>query len=433
MKINNILTVILPFSLILYGCQNELSIIPINNSSPLPQDVNIQVYFNHNQQEEYNEPYRPIIRAGDNLEKILIEAVNSAEKTIDIAVQELNLPDLARAVVTQHQAGKQVRIIIENNYNLNINNLGPDHGLAILKKNNVAIIDDTEDGSKGSGLMHHKFMIIDNKKLVTGSANFTVSGTHGDLENENTRGNANHLLVIDNAPLAIIFTEEFNYMWGDGVNNKKDSLFGLQKPYRPSQNLTIGDSQITVKFSPTSRSQPWENTTNGLIDKTLNQATESIDLALFVFSKQPLSNSLENQNLKGTQIRALIDPLFAYRYYSEGLDLLGVELSNNCQYYDDNNPWKNPLDTVGIPNIERGDKLHHKFALIDNKIVITGSHNWSAAANYNNDESLLIIDNTIIAEHFRREFDRLYEDAILGITDRLQQRINEDRRECRVN
>ncbi|AFZ47684.1 phospholipase D/Transphosphatidylase [Cyanobacterium stanieri PCC 7202] len=433
MKINNILIAILSCFLVLYGCQNEVSIPQVNNFLPLPQDPYIQVYFNHNPQAEYTEPYRPIIRQGDNLEEVLIEAINSAQNTIDIAIQDINLPDLARAIVSQYQAGKKVRIVIENNYNLSLNQLGADHGLAILKRNDIPLIDDTEDGSKGSGLMHHKFVVIDNQKVVTGSANFTLSGIHGDLENHNTRGNTNHLLVIDNTPLASIFEQEFNYMWGDGVGNQKDSLFGLQKPFRPAQTVRIGESQVTVQFSPTSRTRPWEESTNGLINKTLKQATESVDLALFVFSKQPLSNTLERRHLEGTQIRALIDPLFAYRYYSEALDLLGVELSNNCQFDDDNNPWSNPIDTVGIPRIERGDKLHHKFALIDNQIIITGSHNWSAAANYTNDETLLVINNSTIAEHFNQEFERLYDDAILGVTDRLERRIEEDERECEVN
>ncbi|NJK62165.1 MAG: hypothetical protein HC921_05290 [Synechococcaceae cyanobacterium SM2_3_1] len=35
--------------------------------------------------------------------------------------------------------------------------------------------------------------------------------------------------------------------------------------------------------------------------------------------------------------------------------------------------------------------MHHKFAVIDESIVVTGSHNWSQGANRNNDENVLII------------------------------------------
>ncbi len=427
-----IVGIIIGFIIIFKGCQKPVQ---VSQLPPLPQNDLIQVYFNQNQAEgaQYTEPYRPITRAGDNLEEIIINEINSAQNTIDIAIQDINLPNLARAIALQHQAGKKVRVIVENNYNLSLNQLNQDHGLAILKKNKIPIIDDTEDGSKGSGLMHHKFIIIDNQKVITGSANFTLSGIHGDIGDEETRGNANHLLVIKNIALANIFKQEFNYMWGDGVGNKKDSLFGLQKPFRPDQTLTIGDSKITVKFSPTSRRIEWENSTNGLIVNTLKKANNSVDLALFVFSKQPISNQLEKRHLQGVNIRALIDPGFAYRYYSEGLDLLGLELSRDCQYDPDNNPWTNPINTVGIPNIPRGDKLHHKFAIIDNRIVITGSHNWSQAANYNNDEALLVIENPSIAVHFEREFERLYTDAVLGIPHWLATKVEEDKKQCLVN
>jgi phosphatidylserine/phosphatidylglycerophosphate/cardiolipin synthase-like enzyme len=78
---------------------------------------------------------------------------------------------------------------------------------------------------------------------------------------------------------------------------------------------------------------------------------------------------------------------------------------------------------IGVPTLPMGDTLHHKFAVIDRQTVITGSHNWSKAANYTNDETILIIQNNpTIAAHFDREFDRLYRDAVVGIPDRLQSR-----------
>ena len=51
------------------------------------------------------------------------------------------------------------------------------HGdaVALLQAANVPLIDDTEDDSSGSGLMHHKFLVIDQTTVITGSANLTSS------------------------------------------------------------------------------------------------------------------------------------------------------------------------------------------------------------------------------------------------------------------
>ena len=62
---------------------------------PLPQDPQVQVYFNHNPSASYLEPYRPITRAGDDLEAIIISEIHRATQSIDIAVQELKLPRIA--------------------------------------------------------------------------------------------------------------------------------------------------------------------------------------------------------------------------------------------------------------------------------------------------------------------------------------------------
>ena len=418
---------LLGYFLLFNGCSSTSKKLPA-----LPQDSQIQVYFNHNQAQgkEYLESYRQIQRIGDDLEAVLIEQINSATKTIDIAVQELNLTNLAKAIVSKKDQGVKIRIVLENNYNLPLNKLKNNHGLAILKKNNIAIIDDREDGSKGSGLMHHKFMIIDNQKVVTGSANFTLSGIHGDFDNLATRGNANHILVINSNDVAQVFTEEFNYLWGDGVGGKKDAIFGVKKPLRKVKTISLDNSTIRVKFSPNSSSQPWQNSTNGLISETLKIANNSLDLALFVFSDQGIANTMEKESLQGVKIRTLIDRNFAYRYYSEGLDLLGLALPHKCSYEKENNPWQQPITTVGIPKLVQGDKLHHKFAIIDNYTVITGSHNWSNSANHLNDETLLVIYNPLVAQHFQREFDSLYRNAQLGISSQLKTKIEQEKAKC---
>ena len=85
------------FILPLTSCQQSKS--DNQTLKPLPQDSSVQVYFNHSQTSEYQEPYREKTRKGDNLEKIIIDTINQAESTIDIAVQELRLPLIAQELV----------------------------------------------------------------------------------------------------------------------------------------------------------------------------------------------------------------------------------------------------------------------------------------------------------------------------------------------
>jgi phosphatidylserine/phosphatidylglycerophosphate/cardiolipin synthase-like enzyme len=131
-----------------------------------------------------------------------------------------------------------------------------------------------------------------------------------------------------------------------------------------------------------------------------------------------LANILQTQSQQGVKVRGTIDRQFAYRTYSSVLTLMGVDGNNLCQVASGGTQ---ALSTLGVPTLPTGDLLHHKFAVIDGRTVITGSHNWSNAANYHNDETLLTIeDNPVVAAHFDREFDRLYQHTALGIPAKLQ-------------
>jgi phosphatidylserine/phosphatidylglycerophosphate/cardiolipin synthase-like enzyme len=73
---------------------------------------------------------------------------------------------------------------------------------------------------------------------------------------------------------------------------------------------------------------------------------------------------------------------------------------------------------------------HHKFAVIDNRTVITGSFNWRPSAAHQNDEVLLVIESPLLAAHFTREMDRLWKGAELGVTARLQRTLLRSRTRC---
>jgi phosphatidylserine/phosphatidylglycerophosphate/cardiolipin synthase-like enzyme len=386
----------------------------------------------------------------------MIDNVSQSKVSLDIAVQELRLPNIAKAIVEAQLRGVNVRLILENNYSrawseytpeqveklnprdrdrykefrkfadidndgrLSEDELDRSDGLRLIKITNVPWIDDTADGSKGSGLMHHKFMVIDDQIVLFGSANLTMSDIHGDFTRPETRGNANNLIRIDSKELATRFKKEFNLMWGDGPNGKPDSLFGTKKPSRKIDYLIVGGAQIRLKFSPDPEDTAREQTSSGLIATAIAGTKTNVDMALFVYSDEFISTILEERQQGKVQIRALVEPQFAYRDYSSTLDMWGLQSTQDCKK-GKSSAWKQPIKTVGIPNLVSGDTLHHKFAILDRNLILTGSHNWTKAANHTNDEVLVVIQNETVAAHFQREFDRLYQDVTLGPTAKLVQ------------
>ena len=304
-----------------------------------------------------------------------------------VDIQELSLPRIAQALITGQQRGIRVAVVMENNYRqawseqrpsrLNprerkrwhqLNRLADSDrdgtttaneafqgdAVALLQAAHIPLIDDTEDGSSGSGLMHHKFLVIDQTTVITGSANLTSSGLHGDAGRPSSRGNVNHLLRINSPELALAFRQEFAQMWGDGPGGKRDSRFGLQKAKGSMQSMQVGDIRVNMLFSP----HPKRDGNNGLnlLAKQLEAAKKSLHMALFVFSAQQLTNVLREQNNEGVEIRLVADPGFASRPFSEVLDLLGVALPDHtCKVETGNHPLEQPLQGVGTPRLACGE------------------------------------------------------------------------------
>jgi competence ComEA-like helix-hairpin-helix protein len=450
---------------------------------PLPQHPLVRVYMNHNPVATYREPYRPQTRLGDNLEQAIIDQLQLAQSSIDVAVQELRSPLIAQALRDRHQAGVRVRLVLENTYSrpwssvtaaeiqqfdarmqeryrenfqlidhdrngrLTPNEINTYDALQMIRQASIPWLDDTADGSAGSGLMHHKFVVIDGKQVIVTSANLTMSDLHGDLRSAKSLGNANSLMQIQSPAMAKLFAEEFSLMWGDGPGGKLDSRFGINKPFRAAQSIPVGNATVRVKFSPTPAEVPWQSSSNGLIAQTLGKSRKTVDLALFVFSDQQIANELETDVQHGATLRVLIEPTFSYQYYSEALDLLGVALParkvqkaedvptedkgdspketirDRCGTEADNHVWLHPIQTVGIPILPPGDLLHHKFGVVDGRTVIMGSHNWTEAADRQNDETLLTIEHPTVAAHYMREFNRLWANSRLGLPKSLREKV----------
>ncbi|XP_028261739.1 mitochondrial cardiolipin hydrolase [Parambassis ranga] len=120
----------------------------------------------------------------------------------------------------------------------------------------------------------------------------------------------------------------------------------------------------------------------------LLSASSSLDLCIFAFSNLDLSRAVLALHSRGVTIRVLADQDYSVITGSQ----IGV------------------LRKAGI--CVRGHvgsvHMHHKFAVVDGRLLITGSLNWTLTAVQNNVENIIITHEPDLVLPFIKEFQRLW-------------------------
>jgi mitochondrial cardiolipin hydrolase len=58
-----------------------------------------------------------------------------------------------------------------------------------------------------------------------------------------------------------------------------------------------------------------------------------------------------------------------------------------------------------------GSKMHHKFSVIDGRIVALGSYNWTMESEQRNYENLLLVRSPLVATAYSEEFEALWKEG----------------------
>jgi len=127
--------------------------------------------------------------------------IGKAQRSIDIAMYSFTSREIAQALVDAKKRQIKIRIVLDN---AQIKEPFSKSRYLIGKGLNVKF-------ALGPGLMHHKFALIDNRVLLTGSFNWTVSAE---------KKNAENLLILTDKELVSKYTKQFKHLWaqsGEGV------------------------------------------------------------------------------------------------------------------------------------------------------------------------------------------------------------------------
>lgn len=272
-------------------------------------------------QNNQNERVDVIFNAPKNNEAIIgntvIKFIESAEKTIDVAIYDINKDNVVDALMTKAKNGVEIRVLVDakkpngkeeiiryDEFRLSVERLrlGADGklntaddimvfsdspifsplnnkefpqkkltiGKTVYEGTLIAEGEKKDDGSYYSTQsdMHNKFIVVDGVKVLTGSANFTNTS-------ENHQQN---IVILNSEAVANEFKIEFNQMWGSNEKNPNAEAanFGKRKTAHVKNNFQVGDTKLYVL--------------GGLEEGTQTNEIECFDLDVFVENSSKLKN-----------------------------------------------------------------------------------------------------------------------------------------------
>jgi phosphatidylserine/phosphatidylglycerophosphate/cardiolipin synthase-like enzyme len=355
--------------------------------------------------------------ASDDPESVIVDFISEAEQSLDIAVQEIDSEPIAQAILDARFRHVAVRIFLEHAYlqteltKKKIDELVTDPATALsaqwdearpdpLFRTNRDIMtaflrSDIEVHSDfNQDIFHQKFVIRDAKPggpppaLLTGSANFTGTDTHSNL---------NHIVIFHSADIAGKYSIEFEQM--------RAGSFGRQRLGDVPRAYNLGGVPVKVLFAP-------DHAPELEITKQINKAVSRLDFAIFTFSgSSGIDDAMIMLTRAGIDVRGAIDPgqgNFGWAP-TKWLHEAGVQ--------------------VFMPRREAPfRKLHHKLMVIDDAVTVAGSFNYTSVANDYNDENIFVIGSPYadlkeseggpsdlaeckrITDFFRAEIDRIITD-----------------------
>ncbi|MDD5361871.1 MAG: phospholipase D-like domain-containing protein [Ignavibacteria bacterium] len=326
----------------------------------------------------------------------LIQRIDSTRYSIDLAIYSFDdLTNIRQALLNAFIRGVKIRIVYDSR---NVQSLMQDlinYGIRVQQRNYLT-----------SSLMHNKFFIFDgrdttaaaySKKWIwTGSSNITYQQFYQDIENT---------IFIQDEALSHTYTREFEEMWGshNDVNNPANAKFGSAKLDNTPHLFNINGKRVDCYFSPS------DDIATKIENMISNETNKSINFCIYAFTKFSIENKMHSKyNPPTVMVRGVFDRS------------TNGNLTNGPVYYEmaglGGTVW-NPVARVYLDNYSASYLFHDKYILIDadmpssNPIVETGSYNFSNAASYDNDENVLLIYDSLIANQYYQDFAKRLSDA----------------------
>jgi len=280
------------------------------------------------------------------VDTLIIKDIKRAKRSVSMAMYYLTNKKITQALIDAHRRGLSVEVVTDDK-----------------KKNSskykqllrAGITVHNDRNSKA--LMHNKILILDKKIVWIGSANYTVYSFYRNLDN---------FLKIEDKDIALYYSKKFKNLY----------------TYSTQKINSYRTKELEIYFSPDT------NFENKLISLVKN-AKHSLYFLAFAFTNQKLADALVEAKARGVEVKGVFD-----------------KSQNKYQKYSQYDFMKK--HSLNVKLDKNKFKLHSKVLIVDEKIVVTGSYNFTKTANSKNAENSIVIYSDAIAKKYVKNFEYIF-------------------------
>ncbi|MBL7053579.1 DUF1669 domain-containing protein [Patescibacteria group bacterium] len=328
------------------------------------------------------------------LSDLITRSIDNSDSSIDMSIYSINNRIIVDFLNMAGKKGLDINLILDKSSKekhervfkdisgLNINYLG-------------------DPLNKTGDYMHNKFTIFDKdtnqEKLLFGSFNYTGLQEKYD---------PSFVLETKNQAIIQAFKEEYNLL-SEGLRGYKKIRINEYKPF--NSKIFYNNGWVEVWFSPGFR----KNSLKQRLIELIESADKSIDIIIWRFTDEDVAIAILKKAKQGVKVKIITDDYYIWSNNSM-LDRLvnwsdkktkkNIEIvSDLYRTLDLNNQIKTNKDYFN-------PYIHQHTLIVDKKVTLSGTNNWTYNGFFKNDESIIISNADFWVNAFQNSFHKHYND-----------------------
>ncbi len=309
----------------------------------------------------------------ERLSPPIVDAIGRTRMTLDVALYNLQIDAAVEALVKARDRGVKVRVLFDAAH------VYPQAGKQLQAVIDSGIETRAMNGRGGTGAMHCKFALFDGTLLETGSANWSGFAENSSYEN---------IMFVGDRDIVDGYARDFEWMWTQARPAGQPEASAARPsapPSDPTPDVNFNGTMLPdYAFSP-------RGGTEAAIVKAIDAARSEVDLAMFTFTSPGIMEAMKRASARGVTVKIMLFSGQKFPFFKDAMSgRMGLRFKDGRQ--------------------EKG-QMHNKFAVLDGKLLINGSFNWTTTAENANTENTIFTAEPAYVAPYKAQFDKLYSTA----------------------